>query len=462
MLIEFRVGNFKCFRDEAVLSLIPAGADNALRGNIWRGRRQHALKSAALFGPNASGKTLFLDALYALRQLVITSATAMTEGDPIPGAVPFRLSAAARREPSVFEVQLELDGHGYRYRVEATRERIWRERLEHQAAREKARWVVLIDRDAAGPGEPRITLHERLGSRARRETIVAETRANALMLSRAAERNNEAVKPLFQWFRSMRHSAGAAELGMGFHRVHAMAEKAAKDPVLLAKLGELVRDADTGIAALRPEQTAYDGITLTLDIGDPEVDANELASSLRQAIANLDRGGFRFRTEHRGADGDAVSFDFTQESLGTLRYLVLAGGLLEFCDTPGLMVVDELETSLHPQLAQRIVQLFHSPEFNRAGAQLLFSTHDVTLMDPRLFRRDQVFITQKGAEGASELYSLWDFDDTPRGNAAWAKNYLAGRFGGVPVLGPQLADVPQESEPTRPAPASASAAAGEE
>ena len=90
MLIEFRIANFQCFRDEAVLSLQPGGRDRELTGNIWQGNRYRALKSAAIFGPNASGKTSLLQALSVLSSFVERSATKMTVGDPIEGMSPFR------------------------------------------------------------------------------------------------------------------------------------------------------------------------------------------------------------------------------------------------------------------------------------------------------------------------------------------------------------------------------------
>ena len=143
-----------------------------------------------------------------------------------------------------------------------------------------------------------------------------------------------------------------------------------------------------------------------------------------------------------------MRFAAGDESAGTLQYLRLVGFLLRHCATADLLAVDELHAGLHPQLARGVIQIAHSPEFGTAGAQLLFSTHDATLLDPSLLRRDQIVLAQKGPDGAAELYTLWDFEDTPRNTAAWGRNYLAGRFGAVPVFGPALADIPQAEEPT--------------
>ena len=151
---------------------------------------------------------------------------------------------------------------------------------------------------------------------------------------------------------------------------------------------------------------------------------------------------------HAADGGELISFSLQAESEGTLRYLLICARLLMACRNSSLVVIDELDSSLHPQLARRVVRLLQSPEFNRSGAQLVFSTHDVTLMDPQLLRRDQIMLTEKNARGAAELYSLWDFERMPRNDAAWAKNYLAGRFGGVPIFGASMADIQQSDEPT--------------
>ena len=462
MLLEFTTGNFKCFRDEITLSLVPAHQDKNRLGNIWQGHRHNALKSAALFGPNASGKTVLLDALFVFRRFVVESATSMTQGDPIPGISPFRLDSACLERPSIFEVLVEIDGVGYHYRIEVDETRVWRERLDYQAAEEKSRWITLINRDTSRPQDQQARLHSRVGSQQRRQRIVDDTRTNGLLLSRAAERNVELVMPLFDWFRNMYHSSAALGVPHDYRHAGQLAEEAAKDEALRQILSELVQDADTGILALRPDEDTASGLRVSVDIESP-VNVDEIVGEFRRALHNLSenrgRYGLTLFVEHAMSSGERIRFTLDDESAGTLRYLVLAGRILSFCKTPGLMVVDELDASLHPQLARRVVQMLHSPQFNRAGAQMLFSTHDVTLMDPELLRRDQVFLAEKRPNGQSGLVSLWDFDEMPRNNAPWAKNYLLGRFGAVPVLGPRLADIPYEDSPTPPLPPETTAGA---
>ena len=356
---------------------------------------------------------------------------------------------------------MELAGVGFRYRVEATRQRVVRERLERQDAAARSPWLVLIDRDAQR-GDT--ILHERLGAKARRDQIVEDTRENALILSRAAERNVDIVSPVFGWFsrqsiplRFNWDAAGGVALGN-------LAKKAAGDEELLGRLSLLMRDADTGIVGLRAEPFSAKK-TLRQDPNDnpPGSDEDQEVRRFAERVDELirdflkiaekyvpqqDFAPWRFFTQHKPAEGDPVRFEMHEESAGTQRFLHLLCDLLQICENGQLMAVDELQSSLHPHLARRVIQMAHSPEFSQAGAQLLFTTHDATLLDPDLLRRDQIVLTQKGSDGAAECFSLWDFADMPRNNAAWARNYLAGRFGGVPVFGPSLADIAVAEGPT--------------
>jgi AAA15 family ATPase/GTPase len=131
------------------------------------------------------------------------------------------------------------------------------------------------------------------------------------------------------------------------------------------------------------------------------------------------------------------------ESNGTQRFFALAGPFLDALAKGTVVVVDELECSMHPLLTRKLIELFQSPEANKSGAQLIFATHDSTLMDPELFRRDQIWLVEKNRRGASELFSLYDFDtkDRPRNTEVFQRNYLAGRYGGVPKFGPTFEDL---------------------
>jgi hypothetical protein len=152
--------------------------------------------------------------------------------------------------------------------------------------------------------------------------------------------------------------------------------------------------------------------------------------------------GHTIRSVHRSPSGEAVRFDFLEaESNGTQRFFALAGLWLDALDQGALLVIDELDCSMHPSLTWKLVELFQTGDANPNGAQLVFSTHDSTLMDLELFRRDQIWIVEKDRAGASRLSSLYDFEEKPRNNEAVQRRYLAGRYGGVPVFGPTFEDL---------------------
>ena len=143
----------------------------------------------------------------------------------------------------------------------------------------------------------------------------------------------------------------------------------------------------------------------------------------------------RVQLQHKGQEGVNSSIELSEESQGTQRYFALAGPVLEALDKGRVLVVDELDSSLHPMMVRAIVQFFHDPETNPNGAQLLFNTHDTTLLDADLFRRDQIWFTEKFNDGATRLYSLLDFEEPPDEKAQnLARRYLRGRYGAIPIL----------------------------
>lgn len=136
---------------------------------------------------------------------------------------------------------------------------------------------------------------------------------------------------------------------------------------------------------------------------------------------------------HQGAKDEEPAFlPFEEESCGTQQLFELAPRLIDVLDHGNVLVVDELDSSLHPVLTRRLVEMFHSPRVNPKGAQLVFNTHDVSLLDRTLFRRDQIWFVEKDRQGATHLYSLLDF--SPRKEEALAKGYLQGRYGAIPFI----------------------------
>jgi AAA15 family ATPase/GTPase len=201
-------------------------------------------------------------------------------------------------------------------------------------------------------------------------------------------------------------------------------------------LSNMIRDADIGIDRIKVAErnTQVEDIPSEIREGMPE-------KILKSFLAHK---AFSINAIHHVTPSDAEEeFDFMEdESNGTKRFFALAGVILVALKTGRTMVVDEIECSMHPNLVRKLVELFQSPKANNKGAQLIFATHDSTLMDQTLLRRDQIWLVEKNKNGASQLRSLYDFapDERPRNTEAFQRNYLAGRYGGVPKFGPIFED----------------------
>jgi len=176
--------------------------------------------------------------------------------------------------------------------------------------------------------------------------------------------------------------------------------------------------------------------------------AVDLPHDLREQATNLLKvlhiTEFAVTTEHATEEEGSVSFSLEEdESNGTQRFLALVAPVLSALASGTLLVIDELDCSIHPLLTRKIIELFQSEEVNPTGAQLVFATHDSSVMDQTLFRRDQIWLAEKLANGTTELFSLYDFEteSRPRKDGAFEKNYLSGRYGAVPSFGPSLEDL---------------------
>lgn len=414
MLVEFRTQNFRSLRDEQLLSLV-ASPDKSLLDThaLDTGLKAapHVLKSAVVYGANASGKSNLIKALQYMRDVVLMSAT-LQPGQAFARLQPFRLDAVSASQPTAFEVTFILDGVRYQYGFAMNAQRIVSEQLLVYKAFKPQRWFerhfdAESGKDAYefGPGlKGAKTLWE------------GATRPNALFLSMAVQLNSEALRPVYDWFA---------------HRLVILNEHAPLSPQFSLEMlkleaqrkaiGEFLRAADISIADVEvaTKQATVHSIRFDLATGKREEETGE---------QTVDEVRFHHLTEH----GQAV-FDLADESSGTRNLLFLAGPVLDILSNGQTLVVDELDTSLHTLLVQALVRLFHRPEANTGGAQLVFTTHDTSLLDAYgLFRRDQVWFVEKRPDQSSSLYPLLDF--SPRKNEALERGYLQGRYGALPLL----------------------------
>jgi len=423
MLWQFTVKNYKTFKDQAILSLIASNYDKKTREveNIYRDKEfnKRILKSAVAYGANASGKTTLVNAIACMRHLVIRSSRGMF--NDYMEVDPFRLNVATENQPSEFEVIFSFDKVLYRYGFEATQEEIISEWLYYKP---KTKEVELFYRE----GE-QIDFHETLFSKGKLVASQGLVRKNALLLTVAAQFNEEQAIVVVNWFKNIKIISGIRDSILQKSTIKKTKTLAGKQKIIA-----LLKDADLGIQDIEVEFMTED----TIPSHYPPSLKNKLISDMKEG--NIERVNDILLSHRKyGRDNEYVNnvpFSLEkEESSGTQKYFNLLGPIMDVLENGQLLVVDELDAKLHPNLVCRIISLFHSAELNQQNAQLIFNTHDTNLLDSGLFRRDQIWFTDKDKYGASKLYSLADFSsDDVRKNEAYEKNYMKGKYGAVPYL----------------------------
>ena len=414
MLVEFRIKNFRSLRDEQVLSLV-ASTDKTLLDThaLDTGLKAapHLLKCAVVYGANASGKSNLIKALQYMRDVVLVSA-ALQPGQPFDRLHPFKLDATSGNLPTEFEVTFILEGVRYQYGFTMNPQRVVSEQLLVYKAFKPQRWFERHFDAESG----KYVYEFGPSLKGAKNLWEGATRPNALFLSMAVQLNSEALRPVFDWFSNRLVIFNEQSPLSPQFSVQMLKQEAQQKAIC-----EFLRAADISIADIEvaTKQAMVHSIRFDLATGKREEEAGEQA---------VDEIKFHHLTEH----GMAV-FDLMDESSGTRNLFYLTGPILDIINKGLTLVVDELDTSLHTLLVQALVRLFHRPEVNTGGAQLIFTTHDTSLLDAYgLFRRDQICFVEKRPDQSSTLYPLLDF--SPRKSEALERGYLQGRYGALPFL----------------------------
>lgn len=415
MLIEFEVGNFLSFRDPVRLSMLAANTIKEFtEENTFQAGRHRLLKSAVVYGANASGKSNLLDAMAFVRWFVINSSIGMQVEEDIP-VKPFKLDSVTENAPSHFEVCFMQNGFRYRYGFEADRKAVRKEWL-FRAEKVKEKILFLREGDAI---EVNNDFNEGKG-------LEEKTRDNALFLSVVAQFNGETAGSVLKWFLGFR-----ALHGLRDQHYERFSAQLLQDDAIRTLLVEFIRRADVGIEDL-----------IISDEGADEEITTEQPEDLQRKRSKMPR--LRIATVHQkfndGLKEGFANLDFSsEESEGTKKFFRIAGPLLD-CLMKGYVVcIDELDAKLHPLLTKAAVRLFNSSDSNPKNAQLIFATHDTNLLQYGNLRRDQIWFTEKTQKAATDLYSLAEIKLTEgvkvRNDAALEKNYIQGRYGAIPFLG---------------------------
>ncbi len=409
MIIDFTASNFRSLKGEHVISMHVDNPKTHLPTHVAypSGDKIGVLRSAGIYGANASGKSNVLLAFRAL-QYIATESGGLKENDVIPCYEPFRLSASSTNSPVTFEIEFVNDDElRYVYKISYNKTSILEESLDFYPSRQKANlfkrnsqdnWETISFGGLYKGGEKRIAFF-----------------ANNSYLSKAGNNASspEMIRSVYNFFlNKIVHLRSSEEL---------FVSDVSLDTHSLEKISKLLCHVDTGISEIkRNDKPRLPNILFPEGI--PE--------NVKKRVIDQNSDGFVFL--HKNEEGVEVPFSKKLESDGTQKMFGFMPLLIRVFSTGGVLVADELDSSLHPHIAELIIKLFNDADINTKCAQLIFSTHNIHLMKPSNLRRDQVWFTEK-SEGATKLYSLADFDkqmvkqDSPYGH--W---YDEGRFGALP------------------------------
>lgn len=395
MIIQFSVENFLSFKEQVTLSLVASALkenQSLVNGIVFEleGANISLLKSAAIYGANASGKSNLIKALDFFKWFIINSSKEVQSGEKI-FVDSFRLHKDTESEPSYFEAIFADAGFQYRYGFEVDATRVYREWLYRKINKRKSKEVELFFRN----GEEYI-IHPKyaIGKEVVSKKMVRE---NALLLSVSAQFNETVSTNIMKWL-----SDTIIVTDKNDKQIWDMATAQMDNPEMRQRIVEFSKFADFGIYDIQ------------------KID-NTITSS-------------HIQYDEEGKNVKNITFQFRKhESEGTIKYFSLAYPIIDALDNGKRLIIDEFDSKMHPLLTSKIISLFNSTDTNKKNAQLIFTTHDTNLLNAGLFRRDQIWFTQKDTYGASELYSLVEYK--VRNSTPFEKEYLMGKYGGVPLVG---------------------------
>ncbi len=394
MILEFCATNYLSIKDELKLSFVASSLKetSAEPNNLFSvGDTGISLvRSAVIYGANASGKSNVLKAFAFYKHFVTDSFKNSQAGEAID-VENFRLNATTVGEPTIMEASFTDGEFIYRYGFEVSSKAVEVEWLYKRACKKRAKEVELFYREANHTAvHPKSPLLQELVSK-------NMVRSNALLLSTAAQFNETTAVSILHWLSDTQVLFCSEDEALWQNAIKHLDDEAVRQ-----RITDFARYADLGI----------ESITKT---------DNRLVSHHRQY-------------DDEGREVNNVSFAFNRnESEGTIKYFSLAYPIIDALDNGKRVVIDELDSKLHPLLVKRIVALFNDATTNPQGAQLLFTAHDTYLLSAGLFRRDQVWFTQKNSFGATELYSLAEYK--VRSSSPFEKEYLSGKYGATPLIG---------------------------
>lgn len=412
MLVEFSVKNFLSFKDKVTLSMEKGNGDENL-DNIISNNNIDLLKTAAIYGANASGKSNILKAL-TCAILMVRNSNLIPVGGKWNFIKPFLFDEVSKEKPSEFEFIFIVNNVKYRYFFSVDNNKVYDEILDAYYSQKPTNIFTRTNTNN----------YEFNNDKNKLETLSTNNTENKLFLATATTWNYEKTKDAYLWF------ASTIDTYNSFDNIadkdlmdYSNGEENLKEFAL-----KLLREADILIK------------DITVDYEEKEIDStmvDMLVPPLARAGEKVKVKNVNIELEHEVMDDSnkkhTYKLNFTEESSGTRVLFAFAPFLKRAFEKTKVILVDELERSMHPALVEFIVKLFNNKEINKANSQLIFTTHATNLLNLELLRRDQIWFTEKNPEnGVSDLYPLDSF--SVRKDENIQKGYVNGRYGAIPFI----------------------------
>jgi AAA15 family ATPase/GTPase len=418
MLIEFSVANFLSFKERKTLNLQATSIKDIPDNPPIITARYKLLKGAIIYGANSSGKSNLVKAMSTMSRLVLKSfdRSSTQELD----ITPFLLHSGFENKPSFFEVLFLINDIRYRYGFEVDNLSVRGEWL-FEAKKNTEKALFIRENDGI----------QVFSAFKEGKDLEEKTRDNALFLAVVDQFNGVIAKSIMQWFNNF-----IAISGLSHEGYKAVTFKMLENEKSKPKLQNFYDQLDLGFENIKIEKKAFDPNELPKDL--PE-------ALVKQMITDLEgKTLITVKTLHKKFNDnfEVVKFEEFdlrgQESSGTNKIFNISGPVFDILSNGGVLIIDELDASLHPLLTLAITKLFNSKEYNNKNAQLIFSTHDTNLLCYGNYRRDQVYFVEKDEFGASDLYSLVEYNENGkkiRKDRSFEKDYIQGRYGAIPYIG---------------------------
>lgn len=405
MVLEIKISNFFSIKDEVVLDFRAASINSAnarnLKNNLFEHDKTEVLKTLVLYGANASGKSNVIKAIRFCNAMVFQSHN--HNENTVYNFQPFKFENYPNK-PSTYSIRFVLDGIEYEYSFSLTRTQILTESL-HYYPKGRVKEIFTRDERRGKTKREKYTFTDVI----KRPMDVAENTSNkTLYISRASQMDREIPKEVFKFF----HNTFILNyVGFGVSDIENIISNNK------SQLIEALKIADSDIEDVKIKVLKKQGKNIHADL-----------TSMTLKVEDVVQDHLQIKTYHRNAPG--VAFDFlTEESQGTIKLFFIMLTLLDVVKSNKILLIDEIEESLHPKIIEYIFNLF------RAGdkAQLLCTTHNTQFLNLKKFRKDQIYFANKKADSSTDLYSLYDYSDF-RDTMDLEKAYMQGRFDAVPLV----------------------------